>query len=37
MAIDHMRADGRISSGDMMLLVGFGAGLSYSGQVAICP
>ncbi|AHH95213.1 ketoacyl-ACP synthase III [Kutzneria viridogrisea] len=37
MAIDHMRAAGRISSGDVMLLVGFGAGLSYAGQVAICP
>ncbi|MFC0437372.1 beta-ketoacyl-ACP synthase III [Kutzneria buriramensis] len=37
MAIDHMRAAGRIASGDVMLLVGFGAGLSYSGQVAVCP
>jgi 3-oxoacyl-[acyl-carrier-protein] synthase III len=37
MAIDHMRAAGRIASGDVMLLVGFGAGLSYSGQVAVAP
>ena len=37
LAIDHMRSAGEISSGDVMLLVGFGAGLSYAGQVAICP
>jgi 3-oxoacyl-[acyl-carrier-protein] synthase III len=36
-ALDHMRAAGRIRSGDVMLLVGFGAGLTYAGQVAICP
>jgi 3-oxoacyl-[acyl-carrier-protein] synthase-3 len=37
MALDHMRADGRVRSGDVALLVGFGAGLSYAGQVVICP
>ncbi|GAA0532913.1 3-oxoacyl-[acyl-carrier-protein] synthase 3 [Saccharopolyspora subtropica] len=37
LAIDHMRAAGEIRSGDVMLLVGFGAGLSYSAQVAVCP
>ncbi|WP_190817690.1 beta-ketoacyl-ACP synthase III [Saccharopolyspora pogona] len=37
LAIDHMRAAGEIPSGAVMLLVGFGAGLSYSAQVAICP
>ncbi len=37
LAIDHMRAAGQISRGDVMLLVGFGAGLSYAGQVVICP
>jgi 3-oxoacyl-[acyl-carrier-protein] synthase-3 len=37
MALDHMRAEGRARSGDVLLLVGFGAGLSYGGQVAICP
>jgi len=37
LAIDHMRAAGELSSGDVLLLVGFGAGLSYGGQVAICP
>ncbi|SFO86466.1 3-oxoacyl-[acyl-carrier-protein] synthase-3 [Amycolatopsis arida] len=37
MALDHMRADGRVRSGDVVLMVGFGAGLSYAGQVVICP
>jgi len=37
MALDHMRADGRVASGDMALLVGFGAGLSYAGQVVVLP
>ncbi|GAB3298093.1 beta-ketoacyl-ACP synthase III [Parasphingorhabdus pacifica] len=37
LALDHMRSAGEISSGDVLLLVGFGAGLSYAGQVVICP
>jgi 3-oxoacyl-[acyl-carrier-protein] synthase III len=37
MALDHMRAAGTVRSGDVMLLVGFGAGLTYAGQVALCP
>lgn len=37
MAMDHMRAAGRIHAGDVTLLIGFGAGLSYAGQVVICP
>jgi 3-oxoacyl-[acyl-carrier-protein] synthase III len=37
MALDHMRAAGRVRSGDVLLLVGFGAGLSYASQVVICP
>jgi 3-oxoacyl-[acyl-carrier-protein] synthase III len=37
LAIDHMRAAGEISSGDVLLMVGFGAGLSYAAQVAVCP
>ncbi|WP_018331415.1 beta-ketoacyl-ACP synthase III [Actinomycetospora chiangmaiensis] len=37
MAIDHMRAAGRVRSGDIALLVGFGAGLSYGGQVVVLP
>jgi 3-oxoacyl-[acyl-carrier-protein] synthase-3 len=37
MAMDHMRAAGRIKTGDLALLVGFGAGLSYAGQVVLVP
>jgi 3-oxoacyl-[acyl-carrier-protein] synthase III len=37
LAVDHMRAAGEISRGDVVLLVGFGAGLSYAGQVVVCP
>ncbi|WP_017973906.1 beta-ketoacyl-ACP synthase III [Actinopolyspora halophila] len=37
LAIDHMRSSGEVNSGDVLLLVGFGAGLSYAGQVIICP
>lgn len=37
MALDHMRSAGTVRSGDVMLLVGFGAGLTYAGQVAVCP
>lgn len=36
-AIDHMRTAGEINSGDAVLIVGFGAGLTYAGQVVICP
>jgi 3-oxoacyl-[acyl-carrier-protein] synthase-3 len=36
-ALDHMRADGRVRSGDVLLLVGFGAGLSYAAQVVLSP
>jgi 3-oxoacyl-[acyl-carrier-protein] synthase-3 len=37
LAMDHMRAAGQIHSGDVALIIGFGAGLSYAGQVVICP
>lgn len=37
LAMDHLRTAGRIRRGDVALLVGFGAGLSYAGQVVICP
>lgn len=37
LAVDHMRAAGRVRSGDVMLFTGFGAGLTYAGQVVICP
>jgi 3-oxoacyl-[acyl-carrier-protein] synthase III len=37
LALDHMRADGRVRSGDVALLVGFGAGLSFAAQVVVLP
>jgi 3-oxoacyl-[acyl-carrier-protein] synthase III len=37
MAVDHMRAAGRVRSGDVALLCGFGAGLSYGAQVVVLP
>ena len=37
MALDHMRTAGRVHTGDVLLLVGFGAGLSYAAQVVISP
>ena len=37
LALDHMRAPGRPRSGETVLLVGFGAGLSYAAQVVVCP
>jgi 3-oxoacyl-[acyl-carrier-protein] synthase-3 len=37
LALDHMRTEGRLRSGEIVVLVGFGAGLSYAAQVVICP
>jgi 3-oxoacyl-[acyl-carrier-protein] synthase III len=37
LALDHMRAAGRVKSGDVVLVVGFGAGLSYAAQVVVFP
>ncbi|MGH3813926.1 MAG: beta-ketoacyl-ACP synthase III [Pseudonocardiaceae bacterium] len=37
LALDHMRAEGRVRSGDLALLVGFGAGLSYAGLAVVLP
>ena len=37
LALDHMRAEGRVRSGDLALLIGFGAGLSYAGQAVVLP
>ncbi|MHA6620814.1 beta-ketoacyl-ACP synthase III [Pseudonocardia sp. DLS-67] len=37
LALDHMRADGRMRPGDVVLLAGFGAGLSFAGQVVVSP
>jgi 3-oxoacyl-[acyl-carrier-protein] synthase III len=37
LALDHMRAEGRVRSGELALLVGFGAGLSYASQAVVLP
>ncbi len=37
MALDRMRASGEATSGDLVLAVGFGAGLTYAAQVFRCP
>jgi 3-oxoacyl-[acyl-carrier-protein] synthase-3 len=37
LALDHMRTEGRVRPGDVLLLVGFGGGLSYASQVVISP
>jgi len=36
-ALDRMRAAGEVSSGDVVLSVAFGAGLTYASQVFVCP
>ncbi len=36
-ALDRMRAAGQARSGDVVLAVGFGAGLTYAAQVFVCP
>jgi len=37
LALDHMRKAGTAKPGDVVLSMGFGAGLSYAGQAFICP
>ncbi|MCU1676769.1 MAG: fabH1 [Frankiales bacterium] len=37
LALTTLRASGEVSSGDRLLLLGFGGGLSYAGQVVTCP
>jgi 3-oxoacyl-[acyl-carrier-protein] synthase III len=37
LAIDTMYTDGEARSGDIALLIGFGAGLAYAAQVIILP
>ncbi len=37
LALDHMRKAGTAKTGDVVLAVGFGAGLSYAGQAFVCP
>jgi 3-oxoacyl-[acyl-carrier-protein] synthase-3 len=36
-ALDRMRVAGEARSGDLVLAVGFGAGLTYAAQVFVCP
>jgi 3-oxoacyl-[acyl-carrier-protein] synthase-3 len=36
-ALDRMRAAGEVTSGEVVLSVAFGAGLTYASQVFICP
>jgi 3-oxoacyl-[acyl-carrier-protein] synthase-3 len=37
LALDTLRRNGEVKSGDLALLLGFGAGLAYSGQVIVVP
>ncbi|MDQ1714860.1 MAG: 3-oxoacyl-[acyl-carrier-protein] synthase [Frankiaceae bacterium] len=37
LALTTLRETGEVTSGDRMLLLGFGGGLSYAGQVITCP
>ncbi len=37
MALDHLRADATVRSGDVALLVGFGAGLCFAAQAVLLP
>ncbi len=37
LALDTLRRNNEVKSGDLALLLGFGAGLAYSGQVIVVP
>jgi 3-oxoacyl-[acyl-carrier-protein] synthase-3 len=37
LALDRLLGEGRVSPGDRVLLLAFGAGLTYAGQVITCP
>ncbi|NUO41421.1 MAG: ketoacyl-ACP synthase III [Streptomyces sp.] len=37
LALDAVLAEGRVGRGDTALLIGFGAGLSFAGQVVVLP
>ena len=37
LALDALRQDGTLTSGDPILMVGFGAGLAFAAQVALAP
>jgi 3-oxoacyl-[acyl-carrier-protein] synthase-3 len=35
--MDRMKATGEIASGDLALLIGFGAGLVFAAQIVVVP
>ena len=37
LALTRMLQTGEAKSGDLALVLGFGAGLTYAGQVLVCP
>ena len=37
LALDALRSEGKVASGDLVLTVGFGAGLAYAAQVVEIP
>jgi 3-oxoacyl-(acyl-carrier-protein) synthase III len=37
LALEQLRREGRVASGDLVLLFGFGAGLAYAGQLVTLP
>jgi 3-oxoacyl-[acyl-carrier-protein] synthase III len=37
LALETLIENNEVKSGDLALLIGFGAGLSYSGQVVVIP
>ena len=37
LALDRLRENGEVKSGDLVLMVGFGAGLVHAAQVALVP
>lgn len=37
LALDHLRRDGAVHPGDVAVLVGFGAGLSFAAQAVVLP
>jgi 3-oxoacyl-[acyl-carrier-protein] synthase-3 len=37
LAVDRLRTSGQVASGDIAMLLGFGAGLGYAGMVVVLP
>ena len=37
LATERLYRDGKVSSGDLALQIGFGAGLAYAAQVVVLP